>query len=811
MFKHYLINAIRNLQRDKFYAAINLIGLSVAVACGIFISIYARSELSYDQHNQGHERIYRVANELTTNGQSSWYALSSRAIGPLMLKSYPQIGEYVRVRNLAVPNVVVRYQEQARSWDDIRIADENIFDVFTHESVFGDLSTALEKPASIAISESFSKAYFGDSNPVGKTLSTDVFSYTVTAVFKDLPANTHLKYSALISMNRIKAFGIDDDNLTPQLAFNIDVYTYFKLAEGIDQSRLDSYLAEYARNNLAEISEVINTDIYFVTQSLSDIHFDSRFRYDLPTGNIFYLLGFIALGVFIIVIACINYTNLSTARALKRSKEIGMRKVLGAEKSQLVVQFLGESVVLTLIALVFGVLLVALVTQFTSTQSLLNLDIGKSLSDEPLLALWVFVGTLATGLLAGAYPAFYLSSIAPNKAIGQRNNPKIGLFDVRQSLLFLQFLISIGVIACTIVMGMQMRYVSEKPLGFEKENRIAINLRGVDLIKKEEVIRNELLKNENVTGVTTSSFIPGDEVPVNLMLVENNQGQMEETTLNQMAVGKGFLDVMDIKIEEGRDFSQRLLTDVGTSVLVNQTLVESMGWDDPIGKRIQFANSRVIGVIRDFHFSSLHDPVAPLMIRAFPADAFDNVPPLQQNLVSLSMIVSMNNQNVFSTIQYIESVISTFNPKNPFEFEFLDALLEQQYASEINLIYLTAMFAAVCIFISCLGLFALTAFNTEQRTKEIGVRKVLGATRMQILLLISKPFLILVVLASVIASLISYWLMTDWLALFAYRTSIEIWVFIVATVSIAAIAFITVATQSMKAASANPVESLRYE
>ena len=811
MFKHYLINAIRNLQRDKFYAIINLIGLSVAVACGIFISIYARSELSYDQHNHDHQRIYRVTNELTTNGQASWYALSSRAIGPLMVKSYPQIGEYVRVRNLAVPNVVVRYQEQARSWDDIRIADENIFDIFTHETVFGDLSTALEKPSSIAISESFSKAYFGQSNPVGKTLSTDVFSYTVTAVFKDLPVNTHLKYSALISMNRIKAFGIDDDNLTPQQAFNIDVYTYFKLADGMDQSRLDAYLAEYSRNNLVEIGEIMNTDIYFLTQPLSDIHFDSRFRYDLPTGNIFYLFGFIALGIFIIAIACINYTNLSTARALKRSKEIGMRKVLGAEKSQLVVQFLGESVVLTLFALGFGVILVTLVTQFTATQSLLNLDIGKSLADEPLLALWVFVGALATGLLAGAYPALYLSSIAPNKAIGQRNNPKIGSFDVRQSLLFLQFLISIGVIACTIVMGMQMRYVSEKPLGFAKENRIAINLRGVDLIKKEDVIRNELLKNDNVTGVTTSSFIPGDEVPVNLMLVENNQGQMEETTLNQMAVGKDFLDVMDIKIQEGRDFSQRLLTDVGTSVLVNETLVANMGWDDPIGKRIQFANSRVIGVIRDFHFSSLHDPVAPLMIRAFPADAFDNVPSLQQNLVSLSMIVSMNNHDMFATIQHVESVISTFNPKNPVEFEFLDALLAQQYASELNLIYLTAMFAAVCIFISCLGLFALTAFNTEQRTKEIGVRKVLGATRLQILLLISKPFLILVVFASVIASWISHWLMTDWLALFAYRTNIEIWVFIVATISIAAIAFVTVAVQSMKAASANPVESLRYE
>ncbi|MDP6264426.1 MAG: ABC transporter permease [Pseudomonadales bacterium] len=809
MLKHYLKVTLRHFYREKTYALINVLGLSLAIACALILFLYIRSELTYDQHNVNHERIYRIANVYTTNGKSDRFAASSHALGPLFLKEFPQVGEFVRFRDPG--RGLYRYEDTAIFWTDVRLADENAFRVFTHKAIYGDLENALADPFAIALSESFSRAYFGDRNPVGEKLKTDVFDFRVTAVFEDQPDNSHLKYDALISMNVLENYGLSDQNASPQQLFSIGEYTYIFLSPDLDQHALETMFASFYDKVMSELGKRIQLSAEFITQPLAEVHFDSSLGYDELTGNVFYVYGFFAVAVFVVLVACINYTNLATARATKRAKEIGMRKIIGAERWQLIVQFMGESVGYALVALLLGGFLVVLAEAFTPLSSWLGKGALLDLSGEPLVIMWIVMGTILIGVLAGIYPALYLSSVAPLSALTATKRIRSSGLHLREILIFLQFLVSVGVLASTVLMQIQMRYVASKPLGYDEENKLSITLRGVETLERILVIRNELLKNASVLGFTESSYVPGQGVAIQLLQVENNQGQMERTTLNHIAVGKEFIDVMDIEVIEGRDFSKRLLTDVGTSVVVNETMVKNMGWENPIGKRIQEFNARVVGVVEDFHFASLHEPVVPMFLRPFPPADFSNVPPLQRPLQARTIIVSVAGEDVFRTINYIDSVISEIDPEHPFEFRFFDDLLNEMYENETNLMHLTSVFAGICMFISCLGLFGVAAFTTELRTKEIGIRKVIGATTLQIITMLARNLMYLVVVASVLASLLSYYVMNIWLDVFAYRVDIEVWVFIAASLVVAAIAFTTIAAQSSKTALSNPVNALRYE
>jgi len=809
LLKHYLTITLRHFKREKSYALINILGLSLAIACSLILALYIRSELTYDQHNLNHERIYRLVNVFTVNGKEDRFAATPQVLGPLFLKEYPQVGEFVRFR--PVQRGVFTYEGTELYWDDVRMADENVFKVFSHTAVYGDLENALADPLSIAISESFSRQYFGERNPIGETISSETFKLRVTAVFEDLPDNSHLKYSALLPMKLLESFGQSDDNASPQQLFNIGIYTYFLLSPELDQPALQRLLEEFYDKVMSPIGIQASISVVFITQPLADIHFESSFGYDEPTGNIFYVYGFFAVAIFVLLVACINYTNLATARATKRAKEISMRKIIGASRAQLITQFMGESLGYAIAALGLGLLIVVLAEAFTPLNTLLGKGTLLNLSQQPLVLAWIGAGTILVGLLAGAYPAFYLSSIAPLSALTATKIVRSDRLHLRQVLIFMQFLVSVGVLSSTILMGLQMQYLASKPLGFNQENKLSIQLRGVDTLEKIPVIRNELLKNANILGFSETSYAPGQGVAINLMQVENNQGQMEPTTLNHFAVGKEFIEVMGIEIIEGRDFSKRLLTDVGTSVVVNETLVEAMGWDNPLGKRIQTLNARVVGVMKDFHFTSLHEPVAPMFLRPFPPPDYSNVPALQRTLLSRGIVVNIAGENIFQTVNYIESVISQFDQKHPFEYRFFDDLLNEMYQSENNLMQLTGVFAGICIFISCMGLFGVAAFTTEQRTKEIGIRKVLGASTGQIIAMLSKNLMYLVVVASVLASVVSYYVMNDWLNVFAFRVDIEIWVFVAASAAVALVAFFTVALQSSKTAQSNPVNALRYE
>ena len=815
MFKNYLKVTLRNLYRDRLYALINIAGLSLGLASCMVLGLYLRSELTYDQHHEKHERIFRVVGELNTHGKIDAVAYMSLAMAPLLAKDHPEIQAFVRFYPIMGQDVsgsgnLLYHENKAFYCKDIYIADENIFDVFTHRIIHGDPKTALSQPTSMAISESFAKKFFGDDNPLGKTIRTDTYPYKVTLVFADCPENSHLKYDVLISFNRL-GLANDTASLRSQL-FTLSCYTYLFMPENYQASSFKSIADSFFTTYMEDTARQVDVSGKFWLQPLADIHLESDLQYDLPTGNKFYVYGFSAVAVFILLVACINYMNLATARSIKRSREVGMRKVLGANRSQLIFQFLSESIFFSLVALLISLLLMEIINRWAPIHHLMGKQHLPGFTKEPGLLWWMLILGLLTGLISGLYPSIYLSSIRPLSALTSIKSSGRGRVRFRQLLVFIQFTISIGVIACTLLMTIQMNYLANKPLGFNKENKLMIRLRGADLVEKVPTIKNELLKNNQILDATLSTLIPGQGAGLTLIMIENNDGTMGSQTFSWVPVGSNFLSVMEIPLVSGRDFSKRLITDIGKSYIVNEILVKKMGWEQPLGKRVQGPTGfgRVIGVVKDFHFRSLYQTVDPL-IMGVQSDDFSNLSFENRVALSIIQILHISKDDISRTMNTIREIFLKFDPKHPFDYEFLDDALDRLYVSEERLMKLTAIFSGICIFISCMGLFGLSAFTTEQRTKEIGIRKILGASASQIILMLFFTTSLLILGASVIGSLIAYFAIENWLSDFAYRADMNPLVFLLSALIVLVVAFLTVALQSLKTAQANPVNALRYE
>lgn len=770
MLKSYFKITLRNLRKEKMYALINISGLSLSMACCIILGLFLRSELTYDRHHVKHKRIFRIAAEVTNHGKVDRVATTSAALGPMLSKDYPEIEAYVRFNN-EIPGGALefRYEEKAFDWDNIYFADDNVFDIFTHEYVYGEPEGALSDPRSMAVSESFAKKYFGDANPIGKTVRSPVDSFRITFVFADLPENSHLKYDVLMSYNSLANPGHYDAARGD--LWTIPNYTYLLMPEGYQAISFEEIAESFYKRYMKEEGEAKSTSMKFWLQPLADIHLESGLLYDSPTGNKLHLYAFSAVGIFIILVGCLNYINLSTARSSRRDREVGIRKVLGATRLQLIVQFLGESVLFALMAWVIGMIMVKLVFTFTPVNDLLGKQELTNFSDQPVLLFWMLGLSLVIGMIAGSYPAVYFSSILLINALTGRSRSGKRTIRVRELLVLVQFIISIGVIASTLLMGMQLQYITNKPLGFDKENRVMIKLRGADLIENFAILKNELLRNNRILTVSMTADKPGGLIIVFLMKIENNEGLMESHTLSGMRVKEDFIKVLGIEISLGRDFSKKLLTDVVGVALVNEAMVRKMGWVEPLGKRVD--DRRVIGVVRDFHFTSLHQQIEPLVITRIKDD-FSEVGPIWRSIMNMTVLVHISGEHIFETLKYIEEVLLKYDPLHPLEYEFLDDTLDQLYSQDWRLMLLTGFFSAVCIFISCLGLFGLVAFTIEQRIKEIAIRKVLGATTFKIIVMIARRILYLVLGASGVASLAAYLAIDEWLADFAYRTHIII-------------------------------------
>ena len=813
--RNYLVVLFRNLRRERLYAAINIAGLALGIACCLILGLFLKSELTYDQHFKGHENIYRAVNEFSTAGSGDKFSVTSNALGPLLLEQYPQaVKAYVRFqsRPQGGGGLAVRSGEKLFFWENSYFVDPNVFEVFSHDILYGDPKTALQDGNSIAISETVARKYFGNENPLGKMLTMDSgASSKVSLVFRDLPANTHLKYDLLSSNNLPYLRLSDNPTQRRQQLMGVGIFTYLQMTPSFRRADWKRINDEFVERNMKDTLKTINATWRSWLQPLAEVHLEGGLGYDQPTGNRMYLLGCAAVALIILVIACINYMNLATARATRRARSIGVRKILGASRGMLALQFLGEAILFALIALVLAAVIVEVVLRFTPINALMGQQVSFNLLLQPQLALWLLALALGMGLVAGIYPAIYLSSWAPLTALTGKQLAGKGSLRMREFLVLLQFTISATAIACTLLMMAQMYYIANKPLGFEKHNRMVLTMRGVSTIDKHDSIRNELLRNSNIHGVAIAGVLPGQNAPINVSQMENEDGSMGPSQVDNFPIGENFEKVLGLQIVQGRDLSSRLITDVGRNLLVNEALVRKMNWTNPIGKRIQVRGpeGRVVGVVKDFNFKSLHTLISPMVMFSLNMD-MSQVNEIGRAFQKMYLVLDIAPENIGRTLSFVEGIMATADPKHPFEYEFLDAQLDGLYKGETALTKLIAIFAAVSIFIACMGLFGLAAFTTEQRTREIGTRKVLGATSWQIVRLLARPVMILVGIASVLAAVLSWFAVDEWLTSFAYRASIN-WVFFALTLLLAGtVAFVTVTLQSWKTASADPVNSLRF-
>ena len=805
--------AFRIFYREKSYALINLAGLTMAVVCCLILGLYLRSELTYEQHNEKYKQIYRVVHAFTHSGPPDRLALTQVPLGTMLREYYPEVLDSVRFIKI-FNDVLIRGNDKNRYWRNVYSTDENVFDIFTHEILYGDPKTALTDPNSVAVSETFAKYYFGDSDPIGRIITPEAGATIdgsprkITLVFRDLPENTHMKYDALFRW-------VDPPNIRVTL-YNVAGFTYLLMPENYDINNFKAISDSFYQRFFKDDQRMAKSSWECWLQPLTDVHLGSDLMWDLPTGNIYYIYGFAAVALFILLVACINYVNLAIARATKRAKEIGMRKILGVSRTRLTTYFFGEAALFTIAALVAGSILTAVLLKLTPVNSLFDRMLTFSPADEPGILMALLLLGLVMTLFSGFYPAIYLSSISPMTALADSKGSKKGGFHLRELLVLVQVTVSIVVIACALIMGQQMLFVSDMPMGFDKNNRVVIDIRGMDVIEKYQVIKNDLLKNSSILGVSTiSDKICSDHlVPADQGMVDNEEGVPEASSFSYIEVDRDLTKVMGMEVIKGRDFNKRYITDVGTSFIVNEALVKGRKWKDPLGKHIYLGglNGKVIGVVKDFHFKPVHTPVEPLAMWQFnDRENYRDLPANQRDLITRFMVVHIKNSHVRQTLEFLRDKFNEFDPRHPFVYEFLDDSIEKLYISEERLVKMAGIFSGICIFIACLGLYGLSSFSTEQRSREIGIRKVLGASSLQVIIMLARKTLWLVLAGAVVATIIAYLAMEEWLSSFAYRVGINPAAFLLSIIIVLGLAFLTIAAQAFKTAQRNPSITLHYE
>jgi putative ABC transport system permease protein len=810
MLKNYFKIAWRNLTKYKFIAFVNLFGLTVGLTCCLLILAYILNELSYDRYNKDAGQVYRVTRTFYNGNGVKTLELSTVAppFGYYFPTDFPEIQKMTRLLNGG--NVPFRYKDKLINEANVYFADENLFDVFTVKVLKGDPKTALTEPFTVMLTQETAKKYFGNENPINKVIrANNLFDVKVTGVYKDFPPNAHLHPNVLVSFNTLKDSAVyGAENLRTNWGNN-SFFTYIKLPENYDikkmEARFPAFLDKHMAGQFGATKPSKATSLGL--QKLTDIHLYSHTDYEAePNGDIDRVYIFSAIALFILLIACINYMNLSTARSALRAKEIGIRKVAGAQKKELIIQFLSESVLMAWIAilLAFGLLYILL--------PLLNKISGEALSINILMRWEVLVplvlSPFVVGGISGLYPAFFMSSFQPVKTL--KGLFKVGgsNFSFRKILVVLQFTISIILIITTIVVFQQLHFVQKASLGYNKEHLLNLPYY-TQLNDQYESFRNTLLQNPNIKDIGRSSRIPTGRLLDDMGASAPGSDSMVpvKAEIRYVATDYDFIPTYGITMAAGRNFSRDYGTDTSNFV-INESAVKAIGWKSPqqaVGKDFKygFLTGHIIGVMKDFHFESLHQEIKP-MIFIMPAVKGNNS---FYNAIS----VKISGQNVSSALATLQQTWQKYLPDFPYQYTFLDENFSKLYAAEQKQETIFITFAFIAIFIACLGLFGLSAFAISQRVKEIGVRKVLGASTRTIVTLLSKEFLWLVLLAAIVAFPVAWYAMHQWLQGFAYRIHIQWWVFFLSAFAALLIALLTVGFQAMKAAMANPVKSLRTE
>ena len=809
MIKNYFVVAIRNLMRHKLYTSINVLGLAIGLACGILILLYIQQEFSVDRTHTLSDRIYKVIREERGSTQTTYGSGTSGGLGPVLKETFPEVETTVRIWRWTVP---AQYGERQSQYL-LALIDDNFLDVFDFPLIKGDSETAFRTPYSVIITDDMAQHLFGDIDPMGKTFSIDSHSfpgeYTVTGIVKAPPQASNLYFEILTTT--IPPVEETQDVWTlwrPTQSWRpVNTYVLLKAGQNAEtlQTKMQPLIEQYMGDEVAEKNA-------YHLQSLHRVYLHGESDFN-PTANSpiqkIYMLA--AIGLIVVVIACVNFTNLTTARAVTRQREVGVRKVVGAHRPQLMVQFLTESLLLTCAALLIALTLVELslplFNQFVRGD--LHLNEAMVMAGAPaVLAL-----TLLVGLLAGWYPAFFLSSFRPVTALKSSASSASGSTGMRKGLVIFQFGMSILLVICTLVVYQQLRFMETKDMGFARDHIVMLRIFLRDFQKepnpqmrlsaRHQMVKQAFLEHPNILSASALRYdIAGYGGRPRLIWPDGDR--TKERTIRINEVDDSFFETFDIPVLRGRAFSADVASDTSQAIILNETAVRLLGWeDDPIGKQIEtpaFDNQTltVIGVVKDYHSLSLREEIAPMGFVA-------------RWRLFYSLALRIRPEETAQTLSFLETQWKHFVPDAPVEYMFLDERIDWIYFDERLTGKMLGVFSLLAIFVACLGLFGLAAFMVQSRTKEIGVRKVLGASTSHLVMLLSREFMLLILLANLIAWPIAYYLMQDWLSGFAYQTDLNILPFVASAILALIIAFGTVSIQAIRAARSNPIDALRYE
>jgi len=800
MIWSYIKVTLRSIRRHKGYAFINIAGLAIGMACCLLILLWVMEELSFDRFHTNRDTLYRVEQDQFYSGEVYHVNVTPYPMGPGIKEEIPEIREAARAAWMG--NLLLKYEDKAFFEPSCRAVDPSFLTMLSFSLLRGDAATALGTPSSMILTEELAVKYFGDEDPMGKIITVNNrHTFTVTGVMENLPSNSSLQFDLLIPFEIVKTAGMYNDSWgSNSILTLVQLHDNVSVAE-VDKKITDvrhSHMVERYRND-PEILEQLNEGqrTQFMLMPLTDIYLHGYFGYGHPPGNIQFVYIFTVIGLFLLLIACINFMNLATARSAKRAKEVGLRKVVGASKKDLIGQFYGESILMAFIALFFSMGLVALLLPVFNTLA------GKTMNLSSVFEVRFLLGVLAvtviTGLISGSYPALFLSAFRPAVVLKGtlRAGGSSGLF--RKILVVTQFTLSILLVIGATVVYKQVRFMRGKSLGYDKEHVIYLPLRG-ETRASYEALKQELKRDVRIINVSGTNHSPTQ--------IGSNSGGADwegrdpesNVLISTNRVDYDYIETMRIEMAEGRTFSKEFPTDPTAAFLVNEEVVKIMGVESAVGRRFDFQgiDGTVVGVMKNFHFQSVRYAIEPLAFTVMPE---------RVNYV----VVRLQAGKIPESIDYVRSTWQKIIPDYPFDYRFMDEDFDRMYRSDERVGSLLRAFTLIAIIIACLGLFGLASYMAEQRTKEIGVRKVLGSTVAGIVFLLSKEFTKWVVAANLIAWPAAYFIMSGWLREFAYRTSLAWWVFFSAGLMALVVAILTVSYQSVKAALANPADSLRYE
>jgi putative ABC transport system permease protein len=790
MLRNYINTAIRYLLRNPIYAAINVFGLSIGITCALLILLFIKNEFSYDRFNVKRDHLYRLVFEFSDPEGETRSPQMTAPVGPDMVAEFPEVVRAVRFTH--PEDGFFTFEGSTYPVEGIMYADSTLFHMFSFELLRGDPDRALATPYSLVIGQELARVMFGEEDPVGKTVRwNNRDELMITGIVKSPPANSHIRFSSLISFSS----RYRDPRNYMDWNGGMQYYHYLELLPGADPAELEKKFPDFMYRNINYIYEKAGSSIRAFLQPLTDIHLHSGYVGEIgPTGSMGTIYIYTSIALFILFIACINFMNLTTAMATKRAREVGMRKVFGADRPALIRQFLGESVIMSLIALVIAMILVEILLPSFGRIVQRELDLYQWGNLDLIIGIPVFI--LGVGLLAGWYPALYLSAYKPVAVLKGIFRGVKGYAGLRNSLVFFQFAISIVLIICTLVIYAQLGYIRSMDVGYRKDNIMILPFTSDSFKQRYPELKEKLAALPDVVSSTATSEVPGAGFTSNGYRPE---GYDRWIMFNVVDVDCDYVSTLGLQVLRGRSFSEEFPTD-REACMVNETLARQLNWEDPTGKFLfRDGEHKIIGVVRDFQFASVHQEIGPLVFTMNPYMGYDY------------LLVRFNTANLPGLIAQIASIWKETDPNEPFEYSFMDEMFDRVYRSEEQMSRMLLYVAILAILIACMGLFGLALYNTEQRTREIGVRKVFGSTISGVVRLLTGRFTRYVVLANLLAWPVAYVIIRRYMQMYAYRISFPVWVFVATALGVYLVALLTIAWQSYRAGITNPGDSLRYE